>query len=48
MNVCACVHVILKLSLQVMFAIGRDACTQGIGLEQLGVKMNPKYVNSIQ
>lgn len=26
----------------VMFAIGRDACTQGIGLEKLGVKMNPK------
>ncbi|XP_073228349.1 thioredoxin reductase 1, cytoplasmic-like isoform X2 [Porites lutea] len=25
----------------VMFAIGRDACTQGIGLENVGVKLNP-------
>jgi len=26
----------------VMFAIGRDPCTQGIGLENVGVKLNPK------
>ncbi|XP_022778370.1 thioredoxin reductase 1, cytoplasmic-like, partial [Stylophora pistillata] len=25
----------------VMFAIGRDPCTQGIGLENVGVKLNP-------
>ncbi|EDO38228.1 predicted protein [Nematostella vectensis] len=26
----------------VVFAIGRDACTTGIGLEKVGVKLNPK------
>lgn len=26
----------------VLFAIGRDACTSGIGLEKVGVKLNPK------
>ncbi|XP_068714521.1 thioredoxin reductase 1, cytoplasmic-like isoform X3 [Montipora foliosa] len=26
----------------VMFAIGRDPCTQGIGLEEVGVSLNPK------
>lgn len=26
----------------VLFAIGRDACTTGIGLEKIGVNMNPK------
>lgn len=26
----------------VMFAIGRDPCTKGIGLENVGVKLNPK------
>ena len=28
-----------------MFAIGRDPCTQGIGLEEVGVSLNPKYVH---
>ena len=27
-----------------MFAIGRDPCTKGIGLEDVGVKLHPKYV----
>jgi len=26
----------------VIFAIGRDACTQGIGLDKVGVELNPK------
>ena len=26
----------------VVFAIGRDACTSNIGLDNIGVKMNPK------
>jgi len=26
----------------VIFAIGRDACTEGLGLEEIGVKLNPK------
>ena len=26
----------------ILFAIGRDACTKNIGLEQVGVKLNPK------
>ena len=26
----------------VLFAIGRDACTKGIGLEEVGVKINPQ------
>ena len=29
---------------QVMFAIGREPCTKGIGLEDVGVKLHPKYV----
>lgn len=27
----------------VLFAIGRDPCTREIGLEKVGVKLNPKY-----
>jgi predicted SpoU family rRNA methylase len=27
---------------QVLFAIGRDSCTEGIGLENVGVALNPK------
>jgi thioredoxin reductase (NADPH) len=26
----------------ILFAIGRDACTKNIGLEKVGVKLNPK------
>ena len=26
----------------VLFAIGRDACTDNIGLDKIGVQLNPK------
>jgi thioredoxin reductase (NADPH) len=26
----------------VVFAIGRDACTENIGLDKIGVKLNPQ------
>lgn len=29
---------------QVLIAVGRDACTEKIGLDKAGVKVNPKYV----
>jgi pyruvate/2-oxoglutarate dehydrogenase complex dihydrolipoamide dehydrogenase (E3) component len=32
----------------VVFAIGRDACTSGIGLDKIGVKLNPKVGISLQ
>lgn len=32
------------LILQVLIAVGRDACTDKIGLDKAGVKVNPKYV----
>lgn len=38
-NIIIALHSVFK---QVMFAIGRDPCTQGIGLENAGVKLNPK------
>lgn len=28
--------------LQVLIAVGRDACTDKIGLDKIGVKVNPK------
>lgn len=28
--------------LQVLIAVGRDACTDKIGLDKVGVKVNPK------
>jgi pyruvate/2-oxoglutarate dehydrogenase complex dihydrolipoamide dehydrogenase (E3) component len=32
----------------VVFAIGRDACTSGIGLDKIGVKLNPKVRMSLE
>lgn len=40
---CVCVYLYnILLSLQVLIAVGRDACTDKIGLDKVGVKVNPK------
>lgn len=35
-------NIIYLFSLQVLIAVGRDACTDKIGLDKVGVKVNPK------
>lgn len=32
----------LSLSPQVLFAVGRDPCTRGIGLENVGIQLDSK------
>lgn len=39
---CSIYDVFVLFVLQVLVAVGRDACTDKLGLDKAGVKVNPK------